>query len=243
MRGSPRNRFLTVRPEHDAPIVRVVNLLLFFRGNAVPDQDPEGGVPDGGVPDGGVPDGRVPFICIPSGGVPEGRVPFIAIPSGGGPEDRVPFIPMPSGSVPIAAADSLNRGLSPASDAGADSAAWAAAGTDASIVLVSTDELLSVQPAIRIPATRIDDASSIMRVLFCIELFSWMTGHALICIETGISCSDLQRLPATSEPGQDGTGRNMPESIYLSGRTSRKDTCGPMNIFQGSPRGDHPESP
>jgi hypothetical protein len=40
------------------------------------------------------------------------------------------------------------------------------------VLLVSTDELLSVQPATRIPAMRMDDAISIMILRFCIGFFS-----------------------------------------------------------------------
>jgi hypothetical protein len=143
-------------------------------------------VPEGGVPDGGVPEGRVPFISMPPGGDPEGRVPFISIPSGGDPEGRVPFICIPSAGVPIGPADWLNRDLfpvpaspevidgdnPPAFPAVAVSTGRASDGIGESVLLVSTDELLSEQPATRIPATRTADATSIMILLFCIGFFS-----------------------------------------------------------------------
>jgi hypothetical protein len=147
---------------------------LFFRCFPYTSQDdyPDGGVPDGGVPDGGDPDGGVP-----DGGVPDGRVPFICIPPGGVPEGWVPFICIPSGGVPIGPADSLNWGLSPvpASPVSPDNAVCAAVAKDGigdSVLLVSTDELLSVQPATRIPATRAADATSTMILFFFIGFVS-----------------------------------------------------------------------
>jgi hypothetical protein len=69
--------------------------------------------------------------------------------------------------------------------AGAVSAAWAIDGIADNVLLVSPDELLSVQPATRIPATSIDDAISIMILLFCIGYISWnvRSMHRVQCIE------------------------------------------------------------
>jgi hypothetical protein len=175
--NSTRDPYLTLVLMHhsEAPVQACSSVVL-----PLPDY-----VPEGGVPDGGVPEGRVPFNCIPPGGDPEGRVPFICMPSGGVPEGRVPFISTPSGCVSIGPADSLNRDLlpvpasgfpdgdsPPASPAGAVSTGGESDGIGESVLLVSTDELLSEQPAARIPATRIADATSIMILLFCIEFFS-----------------------------------------------------------------------
>jgi hypothetical protein len=59
-----------------------------------------------------------------------------------------------------------------ASPAGAVSAARESEGIGESVLLVPTDELLSVQPAAMIPAIRIDDAISIMILFFCIGFVS-----------------------------------------------------------------------
>jgi hypothetical protein len=54
------------------------------------------------------------------------------------------------------------------------SAAEALVGIVESELVVSTGELLSAQPATRIPAMRIVDASSTTRLLFCIGFISWI---------------------------------------------------------------------
>jgi len=121
--------------------------------------------------------------CRPAGFRGTGSVYLHAIRRG--PEGLVPFMP-PGGVPPIWPADWLNCGLLPvaASPGVADDArlpaspAVAAAVPRASVgivdrvLVVSTDELLSVQPATRIPAMRIDDAISIMILFFCIGFIS-----------------------------------------------------------------------
>ncbi len=107
--------------------------------------------PDDGVPEGGVPDGGVPFI-IPAGGVPEG------------------------------AADWLNCGRSPSFmvwfvlvgetwSAGVAIEVPVCTGVDAVLASVCEDALLEfvVQPATRIPATRMLAAISIRILFFFIE--------------------------------------------------------------------------
>jgi hypothetical protein len=127
----------------------------------------DGGVPEGGVPpDGGVPEGCVPFISIPAGGVPEGLVPFISIPAGGvpcGPPDW-----LKAGLSPVLAAWSgvADEAAEPELPASAVTAACTWPVDDA--VVVWPDELLSVHPATRIPATRIANAISMIRLLFFI---------------------------------------------------------------------------
>jgi hypothetical protein len=132
-------------------------------------QEPGWGVPDGGVPEGGVPDGTVPS---PAGGVPDGRVPFICIPSGGVPEG--------------APADWLNLGLSPLLVASVvpDDEPVAGGSAEAVFVICACEdaEVLPdwavvlpescVQPAMRIPAMRIADATSIIILLFFMEFIS-----------------------------------------------------------------------
>ena len=139
----------------------------------------DGGVPEGGVPpDGGVPDGAVLFISIPAGGVPEGLVPFISIPAGG---------------VPCGPADWLNTGLSPVlvvwsgvADEAAEPEFPASAVTAAcscpvdgdDTLVVCLDVLVSVQPATRIPATRIAEAISMIKLLFFIGFSPEFPGPA-----------------------------------------------------------------
>jgi hypothetical protein len=63
----------------------------------------------------------------------------------------------------------------PASPVSPDNAVCAAVAKDGigdSVLLVSTDELLSVQPATRIPATRAADATSTMILFFFIGFVS-----------------------------------------------------------------------
>jgi hypothetical protein len=75
---------------------------------------------------------------------------------------------------PVPASPEFSDGDSPpAFPAGVVSAGFARDGAGDSVLLVSTDELLSEQPATMIPAIRIADAISIMTLLFCILFFSW----------------------------------------------------------------------
>jgi hypothetical protein len=108
------------------------------------------------MPSGGVPEGRVPFICMPSGGVPIGPADWLD-------GDLVPVPASPGVS---------DDDIPPAFPAGVVSTGWPSDGIGERVLLVSTDELLLEQPATRIPATRIADATSIMILLFCIGFFS-----------------------------------------------------------------------
>jgi hypothetical protein len=103
------------------------------------------------------------------------------MPAGGVPEGLVPFISMPAGGVPCGPADWLNAGLSPVlvawsgvADEAAEpefpaSAVTAACSCPAEgddTLVVWLDVLLSVQPATIIPATRIAEAISMIKLLF-----------------------------------------------------------------------------
>jgi hypothetical protein len=212
--------------------------------------------PDGGVPEGGVPDGPDPSDCIPPGGVPEGRVPFICMPSGGVPEGLVPFIAMPSGGVPpIWPADWLNCGLlpEPASPGVADDARlpaspvvaaavpWASVGIVDRVLVVSTDELLSVQPATRIPAMRIDDAISIMILFFCIGSISLnVRSMHRICRVPALHVQTCLSLfpwcPAPERSFTAGYCRNL----FLMDTPGK--FCRSREPFNDLPEGDHPAS-
>jgi hypothetical protein len=170
---SSQNLFLINGPAHPGrPVYRVCSSAFF----TCPDcrhYDPDGGVPDGRVPDGGVPEGRVPFICIPSGGVPEGRVPFICIPSGGVPCGPADWLNCGLSAVP-AWSDVTDDAIPPEVPTGAVPTACVcpAAGDDVLPVWPDTLPVSWVQPATRIPATRIADAISIMILLFFIGYIS-----------------------------------------------------------------------
>jgi hypothetical protein len=90
------------------------------------------------------------------------------------------------------------------------------------VLLVPTDEVLSVQPATRIPAIRIDDAISIMSLLFCIGFVSCdvrlCTG---ICPEPALVLESPQFSGEYVAPGQACHGRILPEPA-----PARRDTSG-----------------
>jgi hypothetical protein len=121
---------------------------------------PEGGVPDGIPPKGGEPEGAVPFICIPAGGVPEGRVPFICKPAGGVPEGVADW-----SDDPVATCVETAWGCS-ADAAGLVTADWAEE-------LPESD----VQPATKIPAMRIAEATNMMMMLLFMGYVSLLSGH------------------------------------------------------------------
>jgi len=100
----------------------------------------------------GPPAGAVPFICIPSGGVPEGLVPFISTPAGAVPD---------CSDDPAALAAGVAWTCS--DDAGLDAA-------DCVEELPESD----VQPATRIPATRIADATNMMIMLLFMGYVSFL---------------------------------------------------------------------
>jgi len=134
----------------------------------LPAYDAAGGVPDGGVPEGFSPDGlspegAVPFICMPSGGVPEGRVPFISIPAGGVPEGAVWFICISAGGVPDGVTDESDD-----PEAACTEDAWGCSADAAALVTSDGAEELpesEVQPATKIPAMRIAEATNMMIML------------------------------------------------------------------------------
>jgi hypothetical protein len=112
-----------------------------------------------------VPDGRVPFISIPAGGVPEGWVPFICMPAGGEPDGWVVFPCILAAGVP----DGVMAEPDVAVSCGTCVLSACVGAEDADVLPPSW-----VQPAIKIPATRIADAMIMMIVLFfmrfCVSL-------------------------------------------------------------------------
>ena len=147
---------------------------------ALPAYDWAGGVPDGISPEGfspeGLsPEGAVPFICMPSGGVPEGRVPFISIPAGGVP-DADWFICISAGGVPEGATDESEDPV-----AACDEVAWGCSADAAALVTADDTEELpesEVQPATKIPAMRIADATNMIIMLLFMGYVSLLSGHA-----------------------------------------------------------------
>jgi hypothetical protein len=131
----------------------------------------------------GVPEGRVPFISIPSGGVPDGRVPFISIPSGGVPDGRVLFAWSPSGCVPDRVTDCSDDPVEVDACASVSCACTDDAGVDAADCVEVLPES-DVQPATKIPAMRITDATNMILVLFFMENLSLdndLPGEGIIC--------------------------------------------------------------
>jgi hypothetical protein len=118
-----------------------------------------------GQPAGGVPEGRVPFIAMPAGGVPHGWEVFPFMPAGGVPEGLVVFPCISAGGVPDGVGASEPDKVAAACWAGVLSACDGTEDTpadeDADVLPLSC-----VQPAMKIPATRIADAMIMMIVLF-----------------------------------------------------------------------------
>lgn len=120
---------------------------------------------------------------MPPGGVPEGRVPFISIPAGGVPDGWVPFAWNPSGCVPDGVTDCSDDPVEADACDGVSCACTDDAGVDAADcveVLPASD----VQPATKIPAMRITDATIMILILFFMENLSFdndLPGEGIIC--------------------------------------------------------------
>jgi hypothetical protein len=141
-----------------------VVLLHFSVFSACRHDSYDGGVPEGGVPpDGGVPEGCVPFISIPAGGVPCGPADWLK-----------------AGLSPVLAAWSgvADEAAEPEFPASAVTAACSCPVEGDDALVVWLDVLLSVQPATRIPATRIAEAISMIKLFFFIGFSPEFPGPA-----------------------------------------------------------------